>query len=47
MNESKCPYCGGFLTVKPFYSIERHVGVLSIYICPKCGSKVQKWENKE
>ena len=46
MNEKKCPFCGGFLPVKPFYYMERFEGTLEIYLCPKCGSRVKDWRQK-
>ena len=43
MNTKKCEFCGAFLPAKPFYSLERYVGTLEIYVCPNCKQRIQKW----
>lgn len=43
LRRERCPFCGGFLSDKPFYSLERHVCVQKVWICPNCKKRVIEW----
>ena len=47
MNKQKCPCCGGYLPNRPLYFYQRPQGILAIWLCPNCRSKVQKWSKIE
>ena len=41
--QERCPYCGGYLSIKPFYKFHREVGTFKVWICPNCKKEVKKW----
>ena len=43
MNENKCPNCGKYLPNKTFYTLDRSIGYLKVWVCPFCGHRVSKW----
>lgn len=40
----KCTNCGGYVHSRPFYCIKRPpLGVWCVWVCPKCGHRIEKW----